>query len=202
MSFDAAAPAFERYRSVPEEVPEAIRSAVLSHIAQQRPRILDIGAGTGRIGRAFVNAGDNYVGLDFSVPVLRESHSVNAMRGASRRGRVAVFRSDLRRSAVDSGRQRGARLDSHFNRSTPGAGHRSAPEVGHIVRPRDGVDLQLKEHLDSILHRRGMRIGQKMENRQHALDSLESASRRAEHSVVASWISSCTRRGNSETHRD
>jgi ubiquinone/menaquinone biosynthesis C-methylase UbiE len=70
--YDAAAPSFDRYRALPEGVPEAIRYAVLEVFDLMRPRLLDLGAGTGRIGRAFVAAGDDYVGVDVSLGMLRE----------------------------------------------------------------------------------------------------------------------------------
>src|ERR1041384_8577457 len=73
--FDAAAPTFERYRSFPPGVPEAIREGVWNAAgASHDARVLDLGAGTGRIGRAFQAAGDFYVGLDSSLEMLREFH--------------------------------------------------------------------------------------------------------------------------------
>ena len=71
-AYDQAAPAFDRHRRLPDEVSQAIRSAILSAIATTgRPRILDIGAGSGRVGRMFVAQGDDYVGLDCSAGMLR-----------------------------------------------------------------------------------------------------------------------------------
>ena len=71
--YDLVAPSFERHRALPDGVPEAIRAAVLASIdAPSRPRLLDLGAGTGRIGLPFVAAGDDYVGVDLSLGMLRE----------------------------------------------------------------------------------------------------------------------------------
>jgi SAM-dependent methyltransferase len=53
-------------------VPSAVRAAVLAAVAAPAPRLLDLGAGTGRIGRPFVAAGDEYVGIDLSLGMLRE----------------------------------------------------------------------------------------------------------------------------------
>ena len=47
-------------------------SAILGSIGAARPRVLDLGAGTGRIGWPFVAAGDDYVGVDLSFGMLRE----------------------------------------------------------------------------------------------------------------------------------
>src|ERR1700728_3783692 len=72
-AYDAAAPSFDRHRALPEEAVEAIRSAVLGAIGKAaRPRLLDLGAGTGRIGWPFVAADDDYVGVDLSLGMLRE----------------------------------------------------------------------------------------------------------------------------------
>jgi len=72
-SFDVAAATFERDRPLPNGVPDAIRSAIWkAACAPDSSRVLDIGAGTGRIGKAFVAAGDLYVGVDLSFSMLRE----------------------------------------------------------------------------------------------------------------------------------
>ena len=69
--YDTAAPAFEDHRGMPPGVPEAIRSAIWAAVgAPDGRRVLDLGAGTGRIGRAFVAAGDAYVGVDASLGML------------------------------------------------------------------------------------------------------------------------------------
>src|SRR5215470_4333227 len=70
--YDAAAAAFDRHRALPDQVPAAIRAAVLAAVGIPSPCLLDLGAGTGRIGRAFVAAGDDYVGVDLSLGMLRE----------------------------------------------------------------------------------------------------------------------------------
>src|SRR5215207_2706777 len=71
--YDPVAPSFDRHRALPEGVSEAIRAAVLAAIdAPSRPWLLDLGAGTGRIGLPFVAAGDDYVGVDLSLGMLRE----------------------------------------------------------------------------------------------------------------------------------
>ena len=65
--------AFERDRSLPSGVPEAVRSAIWQAVRVPAPaRVLDLGAGTGRFGKAFVAAGDLYAGVDMSFAMLRE----------------------------------------------------------------------------------------------------------------------------------
>src|SRR5205823_8435235 len=71
--FDSSAATFDRYRALPTGVPEAIRTAIWKSTRNQRlERVLDLGAGTGRIGRAFVKANDFYVGVDASWAMLQE----------------------------------------------------------------------------------------------------------------------------------
>src|SRR3954469_17900523 len=70
--YDVAAPSFERHRALPDGVPEAIRALVLEAVDAASPRLLDLGAGTGRIGIAFVAARDDYVGVDLSFGMLSE----------------------------------------------------------------------------------------------------------------------------------
>src|ERR1700742_4728655 len=71
-AYDAAAPTFERHRALPDGVPEAIRAAVIKALDASPPRLLDLGAGTGRIGIPFIAAGDDYVGVDLSFGMLSE----------------------------------------------------------------------------------------------------------------------------------
>jgi demethylmenaquinone methyltransferase/2-methoxy-6-polyprenyl-1,4-benzoquinol methylase len=68
--YDAIAPTFDRDRALPTGVPEAIRGCVLDAVNMPRPRLLDLGSGTGRIGWPFVAAGDDYVGADLSFGML------------------------------------------------------------------------------------------------------------------------------------
>ena len=70
-AYDAIAPRFERDRALPDGVGAAIRAAVLDAAGVARPRLLDLGAGSGRIGAAFVAAGDDYVGADLSLGMLQ-----------------------------------------------------------------------------------------------------------------------------------
>src|SRR6185295_19234873 len=70
--YDAAAPTFERHRPLPDGVAEAIRALVLEAADASSPRLLDLGAGTGRVGIPFIAARDDYVGVDLSFGMLSE----------------------------------------------------------------------------------------------------------------------------------
>src|SRR5947209_18627289 len=70
-SFDHVAPDFDRFRTLPAGVPPLIREAFWTALgAAPDARLLDLGAGTGRIGAGFVAAGDPYVAVDPSRGVL------------------------------------------------------------------------------------------------------------------------------------
>ena len=57
--------------------------------ARSSARVLDLGAGTGRIGKAFVDANDSYVGIDLSLAMLREflsgSRAARLVQGGGQR---------------------------------------------------------------------------------------------------------------------
>src|SRR4249920_1914987 len=70
-AFDRVAPTFDRHRPLRPEIAEAVRAAIIAAIQPRRaPRHLDLGAGTGRFGFAFLAAGDDYVGVDLSAAML------------------------------------------------------------------------------------------------------------------------------------
>ena len=69
-AYDAAAASFDRHRAPPKGVPDRIRDAILAAIRAPHPRLLDLGAGTGRIGAPFVAADDDYVAVDLSLAML------------------------------------------------------------------------------------------------------------------------------------
>src|SRR5260370_16498656 len=76
-SFDAVAPSFDQHRALPDGVADTIRAAMLGALASQggdasstRPSLLDLGAGSGRIGWPFVAAADEYVGVHLSGAIL------------------------------------------------------------------------------------------------------------------------------------
>jgi len=68
--FDLVAAEFERHRALPHLVTEQIRDAVLSILNPATANVLDLGAGTGRLGRTFCNAQVRYLGVDVSYAML------------------------------------------------------------------------------------------------------------------------------------
>lgn len=71
IDFDAVAPQFDAYRALPSQVAPLVCDALWQAIGfAPGGMVLEIGAGTGRIGHAFQAAGDAYVGVDLSRGML------------------------------------------------------------------------------------------------------------------------------------
>jgi ubiquinone/menaquinone biosynthesis C-methylase UbiE len=152
-AYDAMAPEFNRRRALPDGVPEAIRDAVLWAALPSRPRLLDLGAGSGRIGWPFVLADDDYTGVDLSFGMLRAfAERVTQARLARADGARLPF-TDRTFDAV---------LLVQVLSSVPGWRHLltdtirvlrpdGALFVGRVVAPDDGIDARMKDHLAAIL---------------------------------------------------
>jgi len=203
-AFDATAASFERHRALPSHVPEAIRSAIWAAVNVPTPaKVLDIGAGTGRIGRAFVDAGDFYVGVDTSLAMLLKfpadpKHSILAQAD----GRQLPFRN----SAFDvvllmqvlSGAVDSCSILEEARRVLRPAG---SVVVGHTISPESGVDAKMKNQLTTILEEMQVAWHRPRESRRQALAWLESSAKRHVHSVAASWNVSTTAEEFLERHR-
>jgi SAM-dependent methyltransferase len=199
--YDAGAPSFDRLRALPAGVPEKIRAAVLGALDAPAPRLLDVGAGTGRIGAPFVAAGDDYVGVDLSLGMLREF--------ARRGGAARLAQSDAERlpfadATFDAalmvnvfGGMRGwRRVVAEARRVLR---QRGALMIGRAVAPDDGLDARMKQRLAELLAERGVAI-----DRPNARADVEralagAAARRLV--TVASWRAERTPRRFIERHR-
>ena len=190
LTFDATASTFERYRSLPRESPEAIRAAIWAAARFSTPaRVLEIGAGTGRIGKAFVAAGDFYVGVDTSLAMLREfpATSDNCVL-AQADGRELPFHDGSFDvvllfqvlSSVDDWR---GVLKEVRRVLRP----RGCVAVGHTVSPESGIDAQLKRRLTAILSEMQVESHIPEKSRRQALAWLGSSSVRHVRSQAVSW---------------
>ena len=199
------APTFDRHRALPDGVPQAIRAAVLAAVDAASPRLLDLGAGTGRIGWPFVAAGDDYVGVDLSFGMLRAfaqraRQRPRAAPGAGGRRAPAVSRRHVRRGHADPGVRRHARLAAAARRGAARAARRrragARPHGRAARRPR-----RADEAAAGAAARRDGRAGRSDEHaRQDAQGWLEQ--RRAARAVVAAtWTAERTPRGFIERHR-
>jgi ubiquinone/menaquinone biosynthesis C-methylase UbiE len=188
-TFDVTAPSFDQYRALPHGAPEAIRKAIFQKAAQQQMRVLDLGAGTGRIGKAFVAANDSYVGLDSSWAMLREflAHSPTACLLQSD-GQQLPFAGSafdvVMLMQVLSGAQDWQALLHEVRRVLR---PRGVVVVGHTTTPSSGIDSQLKRRLSEILSEMGIAWHEPQKARRQSLAWLESSAARRSHVTAASW---------------
>jgi SAM-dependent methyltransferase len=195
------APDFDRRRSLPDGVPETIRDAVLRAGLPPRPRLLDLGAGTGRIGWPFVRAGDDYTGADLSFGMLQtfadRHRGVRLIRadGAMLPFRDATFDAVMLIQVL-SGVPGWRRFLADAVRVLRPAG---ALIAGRVVAPDDGVDAQMKSRLATILD--GMDIHPYRDTpRDDALAWLERQMPAPTILTAASWVAERTPRGFIERH--
>lgn len=207
--FDAAAATFERDRPLPSGVPEAIRSAIWQATQVPTPaRVLDLGAGSGRFGKAFVAAGDLYIGVDLSFPMLREfrANSGNACL-AQADGQHLPFRDGsfdvviLMQVLGGAGNWQG--ILSETRRVLRAGG---AVVVGHTVFSPEGMSAQLKHQLNLILEKMILEETNVVQHQPHqarrqALAWLESSVGRRLHLCAAAWTASATPREFLARHR-
>jgi ubiquinone/menaquinone biosynthesis C-methylase UbiE len=194
-AYDTTASSFELHRALPNSVVEAIRSAIWS-VAQlpNRARVLDVGAGTGRIGKAFLAAGDFYVGVDSSLAMLQEFSAKPEFREsktsllAQTEGRQLPFQNAsfdlvLLMQVLSAAGNWRALLGECRRVLQPGG----IIAVGHTRSPESGIDAQLKRQLVTILEAMQVPWHQPRESRRQALAWLESVSVRHWYRDAASW---------------
>jgi ubiquinone/menaquinone biosynthesis C-methylase UbiE len=198
-AFDTTAPAFDRHRTLPDGVAEAVRAAILAAVAAPAPRLLDLGAGTGRLGWPFVAAGDDYVGVDLSLGMLRAFVRRGSPRLVQADGQSLPFR-DATFDAVMLihvfGGMRGwRRVLAEARRVLRPAG---ALVLGRTVAPAAGIDAQMKQRLATILDAMGVQRG-RVNARDDALRLLEETASGARVDAAA-WNADRTPRGFLDRH--
>lgn len=202
-AFDSVAATFERHRALSDGVPQAIRAAVLEAGGAASPRLLDLGAGTGRIGWPFVEAGDDYVGLDLSFGMLRR-FTQRADRHAPRLVQADGEHLPFRDATFDTvmliqvfGGMRGwRRLLAEARRVLRSAG---VLVLGRTVTPPDGLDARMKQQLALELDQLGA-PSDRTNTRQDAQGWLEQTAR-GTRLVAAKWTAERTPRGFVGRHR-
>jgi ubiquinone/menaquinone biosynthesis C-methylase UbiE len=202
-AFDVTAPTFDRHRALPDGAAQAIRAAVLAAIGKSSPRVLDLGAGTGRVGWPFVAAGDDYVGVDLSLGMLRAFIERAGRERVPRLVQADGERLPFRDATFDAvmliqvfGGMRGwRRVIAEARRVLRPAG---ALIIGRAAAPADGVDAQMKQRLAMVLDDMGVRRD-RMNARDDALRFLEEAAS-ATRIDAARWDAERTPRGFLERH--
>jgi SAM-dependent methyltransferase len=186
---------------------DAVRAAVLQAAGgRARPRLLDLGAGSGRVGRAFVAAGDDYLGVDLSLGMLREF----ARRADTGGRRPRLVQADGERLPfgdasfdvvllvqVFGGVEEWRPFVAEARRVLRPAG---ALVLGRTVMPEDGVDARMKTRLDAILADLGAAHA-RTNAREHVQRWLGETARGGAPTVAARWDAERTPRGFLERHR-
>lgn len=200
--FDKNAESFEAFRELPAAVPAAIRFAIWAAIeAGPRRRLLDLGAGTGRIGRAFVADGDAYVGADsshgmllqFAARVQERHHPLPALVQAD--GRCLPFPDGsfdvilLAHVLTNLREWRPVLAEAHRVLRAPGA-----LVLGQTVGPPNGIDAQLRTRLQMILGEMGADAQDGERRRDEARAWLEANTFRRAHVIAAQWNTTRTPR--------
>jgi ubiquinone/menaquinone biosynthesis C-methylase UbiE len=200
-AYDAVASSFDRLRALPEGVPQSIRAAVLAAVEAPSPRLLDIGAGTGRIGWPFVAAGDDYAGVDLSFGMLREFAERD---GGPRLAQADAERLPFRDQTFDAvmlvhvfGGMRGWRRVLAEARRVLRA--RGALMIGRAVAPADGVDARMKQRLAQLLAERGVTIDAR--NAREDVERSLAAAAASRTITVATWSAERTPRRFLDRHR-
>jgi SAM-dependent methyltransferase len=193
--FDAIAGDFDRFRAFPAEVPAAIRRAMWDALGcGPGARVLDLGAGSGRIGEAFLAAGDSYFAVDRSGRMLARF----AEKVRSRGGPVPpLVRADggslpFANAELDavllvqvlSGSPDWRRLLTEARRVLrPGGGL----VLGQAIGPPEGLDARLRDQLGLILAGLGVDSRHPGARRHEVRAWLIPGAQRIDEVVAARW---------------
>lgn len=199
-SFDAVASEFDRHRALPAGAAKAVRAAVLAHIPP-RPRLLDLGAGSGRIGWPFVAAGDDYIGLDLSFGMLRAFRDRAAAAALVQADGCALPFEDRAFDGVllvqiFGGLTNWRRLiDEAIRVLRPGG----ALMLGRTRTPEGGIDARMKRKLAELLSNIG-EPADKPNSRAQAETYLNEMCGDAAEIDAAQWRATRTPRGFLDRH--
>ena len=193
--FDAVALRFDAHRELPPEVPRLVRDAMWQAMRLASGRlVLEIGAGTGRIGHAFLTAGDAYVGLDLSRGML-DRFVARAAASGSRApqlvqgdGRVLPFATDT----FDAVLLVQVLSDLRDWREVLGEARRvlrrdGGLALGRAVPPVDSVDRRMRDQLTSTLADLGTKVIPRGARVSEAVAWLEPQAHQYAHVTAAAW---------------
>jgi ubiquinone/menaquinone biosynthesis C-methylase UbiE len=191
-AYDKAAASFERQRALPGDVAQSVRAAVLAAVGHVKtPRLLDLGAGSGRIGWSFVAAGDDYVAIDLSAAMLQVFAEKDAgghrARLVQADGRALPFTA----SSFDAVLMIAVFGDVPDWRPLVAEACRvvrphGVVVIGRTATPDDGIDEQMKERLDQLLAERMPHTPRK-NGRKNASQHLATTAAATTNLVPACW---------------
>jgi SAM-dependent methyltransferase len=196
-AFDPVAGDFDRFRSLPRGVAAAARGGGWDLLGGcSGAGLLDLGAGTGRLGSAFVEAGDRYTGLDVSYGMLERFAAKAGDRGGTAPrlvqadGRALPFPSGSFDAVlivqVLSGVAGWRRVLSEARRVLRPGG---SVVLGRTVGPPDGLDARLRAELAALMARAGADGGRRGAGPEEVLAALAADARGRAHVVAARWES-------------
>lgn len=206
-AFDAAAARFDHHRALPPDASGTIRRAVLAAASTLAPRILDLGAGSGRIGWPFVAAGDDYVGADLSLGMLRAFAARDDLgpratpRLVQAEGQQLPFADAtfdvVMLMQVFGGQGAWRQLLDEAKRVLRRTG---ILVLGRTIMPDDGVDGRMKQRLDEIL----AGLGALQEHKNFGRDAenlLVSTASNVGRRTAAQWLAARSPRAFLDRHR-
>jgi SAM-dependent methyltransferase len=209
VSFDAVAADFDRFRALPAGVPQAVRRALWESTGLGAgAALLDIGAGTGRVGSAFVEAGDRYVGVDSSSGMLgrfvakARDLGTPAPRLVQADGRSLPFPSGSFDAVLIVQVLRGVagwrRVLEEARRVLRRGG---VLVLGRSVGPPDGLDARMRAALAAMASRAGIDDGRRGAGLDEVIAALAAEARGRVQVVAARWESRRTPRDFLARHR-
>ena len=193
-NFDPVAGEFERYRAFPDGVAEEIWEAIGSQMSSPNRIVLDLGAGTGRLGRAFLSAGGGYVGVDRSLEMLERFRLSSKQEPLSFPSLAQVEGSRLPFhdhafgivffAHVLSAARNWQHLLIEACRVLDAAG---ALILGQRISPASGIDVQMREQLRNILAKMDVEMPTPGRVKNDARAWLDGIAKTHEHISGARW---------------
>lgn len=190
--FDApVAEQYDSFRALPEGVTVAIRDRVLQTAAlTPGDRVLEVGAGTGRIARPFLQAGCRYTALDSSAQMLARIRPLASGERVLASATQLPFRAasfELVLAVQALGVMRGWRHALQECRRVLRPGGRLL--IGRVERPPDSLHAFVREERARLLRERAIESGRPGAGEEEILATLSAFAAAAETLPPIGWES-------------
>jgi ubiquinone/menaquinone biosynthesis C-methylase UbiE len=195
--FDPIAHRYDQFHTLPEGVAASVREAIRTAAGADTQPILEVGAGTGRIGAAFVAAGDRYVGVDPSRGMLERFAAKLSALPQSRSHSLLVqtdgqtlpfgdgaFGAVLLVSVLSGVRGWRRLLDESRRVIRPGG----MLVLGHMAGPSHGIDARMKGQLAVFLAAMGVEAAPRGARHDEARDRLAEGAVQHRCACAARWV--------------